>query len=434
MNVAQPLLPNGPGSNVVDQEPASRVLLLGNDDRVLLAVARGLGRAKLDVHLAWCSPASAALKSRYVSTYHPLPPYCSQSFEWLDALNRLVQRQRFDLVIPCNDYAVIPLQTVRERLNPTTIWYLLNDEAFRIAFDKAETSMLAESLGINTPQEFLISADEVRELARRTEIAEIEGQELRFPVYLKPRSSVTHTDVRNKRSARRIKTAIELADELRGECPSEGILVQEEFSGTGIGVEVLASDGEVLMQFQHRRLRETIDGGSTYRESIAEIPELTEATGKMIRSLNYTGVGMFEYRYCATTKKWVFLEINARFWGSLPLAIASGANFPLGLYQLLVKDQRECASNFVVGNRCRNLVTDIRAFRKQKSSNLDLRNLLLGKDQLDFYSRDDWRPQIANLCEFAGSLFRKAQGSLGNYLRPLGMRTSGITKLIGRRF
>ena len=57
-------------------------------------------------------------------------------------------------MIRCNDYAVIPLQGQRERLYAGTTWYLINDHAFEIAFDKAATSQLARKLEIRTPTEW----------------------------------------------------------------------------------------------------------------------------------------------------------------------------------------------------------------------------------------------------------------------------------------
>jgi len=309
-----------------------------------------------------------------------------------------VRTEKFDLVIPCNDFAVIPLQNERERLHAQTNWYLINQEAFDVALDKAETSSVARELGISTPIEYSITHEQSCEISRKSEVVQIDGQQLQFPIYLKPRSSITREDVENKRSAQRIETAEELAEKLSDDCPADGFLIQENFDGVGIGVEVLASEGKILMQLQHRRLRETI----------AKIPELSNATEKFVQRLNYTGVAMFEFRYCPDTNDWVFLEINARFWGSLPLAIASGANFPFGLYELLVNDRQEFDSNYVVGKRCRNLIKDLRAFRKQKGSKLHLWNLLYGKDHLDFFAKDDWRPQWVNLCELAKSLIKKA--------------------------
>jgi predicted ATP-grasp superfamily ATP-dependent carboligase len=51
----------------------------------------------------------------------------------------------------------------------------------------------------------------------------------------------------------------------------------------------------------------------------------------LLRRLGWTGVAMIEYRYDPTTESWRFLEINGRFWGSLPLAIDAGIPFAAGL-------------------------------------------------------------------------------------------------------
>lgn len=391
----------------VDRELTRRVLLLGNDDRVLLAVARGLGRNGISVHVAWCDPNSPALCSRYVDQFHQVVAYDPRSPSWLESLHRLVRRHDFDLVIPCNDFAVVPLQTARDQLDPEINWYLLNDQAFRVAFDKGETAQVAAELGIHLPQEYVLNSEPRLDGSSGLNPTALERFPLRFPVYVKPRSSITPSDVAHKRAAARIETPTELAHHLGADFPEDGVLIQESFSGVGIGVEVLANRGKVLMQIQHRRLRETIDGGSTYRETIAEIPELSVATRKMVSHLDYSGVGMFEYRFNLESKQWVFLEINGRFWGSIPLAIAAGANFPLALYQLLVEDRREFDSQFSVGTRCRNLVKDLRAYRQQRNSRFELFRLLLGRDHLDFFASDDPRPQFATLTELAGSALRK---------------------------
>ncbi|QDV42751.1 carbamoyl phosphate synthase-like protein [Stieleria neptunia] len=395
------------GNHERRQNLTRRVLLLGNDDRVLLAVARGLGRNGISVDAAWCDPDSPALKSQYVHAFHCLAPYTPHDDQWLDALHALVKDNDYDLVIPCNDYAVVPLQLEREKLDPDTHWYLINDDAFQVAFDKARTSRVATELGINVPRECEITDADIQRGFSDRKFNLVDRRSLRFPVYVKPRSSITACDVTNKRAARRVDSPDELAECLIHEFPDDGVLIQESFSGVGIGVEILAHQGQIVMQIQHQRLRETIDGGSTYRETIAEIPELTEATRKLVHRLNYTGVGMFEFRYNRETGAWVFLEINARFWGSLPLAIAAKANFPFALYELLVKGQTNFHTNHTIGVRCRNLINDLRAFRHQQATEFELENLLFGRDYLDFYAPDDWRPQLATLVNFARSVLGK---------------------------
>ena len=383
------------------------VLLLGNDDRVMLAVARGLGRHAIKVHVGWCDQNSPVLKSRYVDRHHSLPAYHSEDSSWIEDLNELVERMQFDLVIPCNDFAVIPLQTNRKQLTDQAKWYLISDDGFATAFDKSRTSDLARSLGVKLPREIELSPTQITRL-NEASLPLSDGESLlEFPVYLKPKSSITREDVANKRAAERIESAAELLASLRDTCPTDGVLIQEAFAGVGVGVEVLAANGEILMRLQHRRLRETIDGGSTYRETIAEIPELTSATRKMVRALEYTGVAMFEFRYQPESGDWVFLEINARFWGSLPLALAAGANFPLALYRLIVESETVFQSNYQVGCRCRNLIADLRTYRKQRSTKLHLGRLLCGRDHFDFFATDDLQPQLASLSEFAKNLIGK---------------------------
>ncbi len=398
----------GPSSR--KRELSRRVLLLGNDDRVLLAVARSLGRHGIAVDVAWCSKHSPVLSSCYVNQFHELPPYAFGCDTWLPALNELVAGETFDLVIPCNDFAVIPLQANRERLCDAARWYLLDDDVFQLAFDKSQTGQLAAELGLSLPREFKLSRSAAMECSQSGEISELEGERLRFPVYAKPRSSITNQDTASKRAACRLTTAQALAEYCRDDCPLDGILIQEHFEGDGVGVEVLAKDGAILMQLQHRRLRETIDGGSTYRETIAEIPALTAATSKLVSRMKYTGVAMFEYRHHAETGEWVFLEINARFWGSLPLAIASGMNFPYALYRMLTHGQVQFGESYRVGTRCRNLIADLRAHRKQKHSPFHWGRLLCGLDHLDFFALDDWRPQSREIEMFLGDMRRKAVG------------------------
>ena len=49
---------------------------------------------------------------------------------------------------------------------------------------------------------------------------------------------------------------------------------------------------------------------------------------EMMRKLHYSGVAMVEFKINPKTNEWVFMEINGRFWGSLPLAMAAGVDFP----------------------------------------------------------------------------------------------------------
>src|SRR5208337_127138 len=109
-----------------------KALVLGDDIRSLLGVIRSLGRGEVEVHMAWHPPDSEALRSRYVAHAHSLPVYDRDDDRWMSALIELMDRERFDLVIPCSDPTLVPLQIHRAELEPHGRIYLLADEAFGV--------------------------------------------------------------------------------------------------------------------------------------------------------------------------------------------------------------------------------------------------------------------------------------------------------------
>src|SRR5581483_2233614 len=114
----------------------------------------------------------------------------------------------------------------------------------------------------------------------------------------------------------------------------------------------------------HERVHEPLmGGGSSYRRSVAPDPELVAATERMLRALDYTGVAMVEFKKDKRTGAWIFIEINGRFWGSLPLAVACGADFPFWLAELLVGGRREFPKRYDLGVTCRNTTLDLEWLR-----------------------------------------------------------------------
>jgi len=97
----------------------------------------------------------------------------------------------------------------------------------------------------------------------------------------KPPSSIRAGDVANKQSVVRVDDGRELAKLLQQPSVETELLIQEEFHGVGQGVEVLARNGRVLVEMQHRRIRETIDGGSTCREVVRPDANLSVAARRL---------------------------------------------------------------------------------------------------------------------------------------------------------
>jgi len=418
-----------------------KVLVLGSDTRSFLAVIRSLGRAGLTVHTAWAHPQSLALRSRYISANHQLAEPTADFSEWGSGLVRLFQAENYSLVIPTNDQSIIPLQLNRIELSKSAPLYLVDDEVYEISRDKIRSCELANSLGLPLPKFAVVSSEAELEQVAVT---------FQFPLVVKPRSSFTEKDLHAKNHVWKARDLASFMARARGALPSGSLLVQEHFSGVGVGVEVLAQAGEVLYAFQHRRLHEPLHGGgSTYRCSEALNAELLEGTRQLVRALNYTGIGMFEFRVNQTSKQWIFVEINSRFWGSLPLAIAAGADFPRFLFEMLVLGRRNFPAEYSIPLFARNLVSDLRYvwsnLTASKSDELlnttqnvvvlkELFNVVTLRERWDTLTLDDPSPGLAELIWYAKKILLRTKRFVRSCLLSLPPVRRHLQSRIKQRF
>jgi predicted ATP-grasp superfamily ATP-dependent carboligase len=113
-------------------------------------------------------------------------------------------------------------------------------------------------------------------------------------------------------------------------------LIQEYCAGYGLGQFLLMRDGQPLCAFQHRRLHEWPPEGGVSTQCISvplsQHSELLKKSVALLQELCWDGIAMVEYRYDPLTETSKLMEINGRFWGSLPLACQAGVAFPWLLY------------------------------------------------------------------------------------------------------
>lgn len=301
-----------------------RVLVLGDDVRSFLAVARSLGRRGLEVHAAPPDLASPALASRYIAAFHILPSYALGPEAWETALLRLIVGHDVRLIIPCGDSSLMRLAHHADALGRERV-ALPNPEALVAFGNKLRTRALAARLGVP-----LAGGRELGPADRADALAEHYG----LPLLLKPVASHVVGDARDKREVRLIRSAEALKRALAAGA-WQNCYVERFFAGQGVGVSVLADKGHIIQAYQHRRLRQsTATGASTSRVSEAVDPALLAHIEALAGAVALDGVAMFEFRRDPRTGRHVLLEVNPRFWGSLPLALAAGADFPAMLLDL----------------------------------------------------------------------------------------------------
>ena len=115
--------------------------------------------------------------------------------------------------------------------------------------------------------------------------------------------------------------------------------VEEYVIGEGYGNSVLYWHGVQIANFTHRRLRDKIKTGGTsvFREASSH-KGIESAAKKIFNSIGWHGLAMCEFKVCSATGKFWFIEVNPRMWGSIPLAIAVGVDFPYLTYLCASRD------------------------------------------------------------------------------------------------
>jgi protein-tyrosine-phosphatase/predicted ATP-grasp superfamily ATP-dependent carboligase len=386
------------------QVTGGKVLVLGDDTRSFLATVRSLGRQGIEVHVAPANFRSPALRSRYIAAIHDVPPWMDDGAEWLRAIESLLRAERFDLVIPCNETAMLPLQHHAARLAPLARLAIPDDHAIDVLFDKHATRELARQVDVPVA---------AGRLARPDDTAEAVLAELGAPVVVKPRRSYTLGMLASRGSAQIVRDPAILA-QLLATCEHDGFVLERFFPGQGLGVSVLASHGRVLQAFEHHRVRERA-GASFYRVSAPLTPDLVRACEAIVAAIPYTGLAMFEFKRDAAGG-WILLEVNARPWGSMPLPLALGVDFPYRWYLLLTAGEETPSVPYRVGVYGRNMVPDLRTSLSELADRSpgpvgatafvlrslgELSRVLVGREVHDVLVRDDPRPGVAELWDAA---------------------------------
>jgi predicted ATP-grasp superfamily ATP-dependent carboligase len=96
-----------------------------------------------------------------------------------------------------------------------------------------------------------------------------------------------------------------------------------------------------------------IQGGpSTLREGVEHL-EIKELGLSLLKSLNWTGVAMAEFKVDPRDGIPKLMEVNPRFWGSLHLAIISGVDFPYLILRMARGESFDPVISYTIGKRCR---------------------------------------------------------------------------------
>jgi predicted ATP-grasp superfamily ATP-dependent carboligase len=322
-------------------------LVFDGETRAALAVVRSLGQKRVPVQVLASSRRSLAGASRFAAGEILLPDPGQAPAAFAEALPALARQAAGSVWIPVTDTSLAIVDQIRAELGTVRL-PIPSSAALAVSWDKGELLDLAERSGFAVPRT-ACPADEGELHALAAELS--------FPVVLKPRRSRVWT-------AGRIETGQVAYVHSRSELVAAWRavhariprpLVQERVSGFGMGLFLLAAEGRIVASFAHRRRREKPPAGgvSVLSESIPVPVALRAPAERLLFALDWTGVGMLEFKVGETDGVPRLIEMNPRFWGSLALPLLSGVDFPWLLYQLALGTTPETPPRYRSGVRSR---------------------------------------------------------------------------------
>ena len=325
-----------------------RVLVTDGNNRVALAVVRALGRAGAEVTVVEQERFAARTPASFLSRHarrHAVIPALGNRPAFLDALAR--EARDVDVILPISTNVVLACAEGRDRL-PARL-PVPPVAVVRRANDKSAILAVARKVGVPIPVSFAPeSEEELEEVVARVRLPAVVKLRDDEGTVLEPGERYALAD-----TPEGLRRAYRSLHRLR---PFP--VVQEKVAGDGYGVGVLAKDGRLLASFCHRRVREyPVSGGpSAVCESVRD-PKLVDYAARIVGELRWTGVAMVEFK---KDDDYRVLEVNPRFWGSLPLATAAGVNFPFLLCRMAMGEEPS-APDYRAGVRVRFLPMDMAA-------------------------------------------------------------------------
>ncbi len=351
-----------------------------------IAAIRSLGRRGWPVIAADAARRSAGRYSRYAVGQFTYPPPETAPGRFVEAMQDAARRFNVDLILPITDPAILTLAAARNQFESLCELAIPSDAALAAVTNKTETLKLAARLGVPCPRTAVVtSIEQAIESARTFE----------WPIVLKPQSSrlcrpgqpIEHLSVSYA------ENETSLVRQIGRLVPRCAVLLQEYCRGEGHGVELLLHEGRPLAVFQHRRLREMpIQGGpSALRESVPVDPILYEHSRALLAELRWTGLAMVEFKV-SPRGVWL-MEINGRVWGSLPLAVHAGMDFPARLVEMLLAGPDDAAQSpnaaYRVGVRAQNLELELAW----------IASVMTRRSRARFLPMPRWRESLAALVQ-----------------------------------
>ena len=377
----------------------AHVLVTDGHFRKSLAVVRSLGRKGIPVAVGERTFLNTSFFSKYCTRRLVYPSPQQSPNQFIEFLLKEIKKKQYDCLFPMEEGTLLLLAKYHSQISEYT--YLLIPDLKKIEFvrDKGNLMRFAESHGFPVPKTWY---------SPPLSPSPAMGGGMGEGVVIKPRISSGSFGIVYVKKREDLISSYQNVHE-RYPFP----LIQEWIpDGGGVfGLSALFDEASsVKAAFVHKKLRMyPVQGGpSTLAEGV-EHPQIMELGLSLLKSLNWVGVGMVEFKVDPRDGIPKLMEVNPRFWGSLQLAIVSGVDFPFLILKMARKECFDPVLRYAVGKRFRWLLLgDILHFLKHPQR-FDLHpsffNFFDPNTSYDIFSIDDPLPLLGSVATFLTFLY-----------------------------
>lgn len=296
-----------------------------------LANARALGRAGIPVIIV-SEHNCLAHYSKYCKKFFKCPGYLSSEF--IDFLIHLALSEGIEgwVLLPSNDHAVFNISGNIERLKGHYKIISPEPEILESVYNKESLIKICRSINIPVPLSWFPEAPE-----------EIKPSEYKFPLLIKGKNGLTFYKSHGKKAflVERPENLRDVLNFILGKTPFPNVYFQNLLpveKNKPVSFTAFTINGEIKSFWAGVKIREHPFnfGTATYSRSINN-PVLLPMAEKLLMKIAFTGVCEIEFLLDERDNEYKLIEVNARTWLWVDMAIRSGINYPLMIYNYLNK-------------------------------------------------------------------------------------------------
>ncbi len=347
-----------------------------------IGVIRSLGRAGYPVLAASASGDALGFRSRYCDRALVCPPYADREgfLLWLDAT---ISEQQISLII----YSESFLETIIDHVDRYARYLPLSSDLSTLRRGLSKAELFESYLRPDSPPALKNNLPPLAIVDRQQPAPDLSALGKRL--YIKT-DALLGDDHGHGSSVQAINADGPGLETVRSVSSHyRKLVLQGHIPGVGTGVFLIRWQGRILCRFMYRCIHEVphTGGTSSLRETWWHEGQYEDALARL-EHLDWQGVVMFEYRWHEATDEFHLIEVNARFWQSLHLALFAGVDFPrilvdavTGVPESPARSQQTATSWLLVPNETGYLLSllkdpEVPAGHKLRESGKFLVNLL----------------------------------------------------------